>query len=85
MIKLPEKEVQLFIVPTGGQTGPIFLKHCNAPLQLQDVSNPLAVFSYYTLCYKRETFRLHGDYIELYVLDGCKEAVLHILEGLNNG
>ena len=85
MIKLPEKDVPLFIVPKEGQTSPIHLIHCTAPLQLQDVSNPLAVFSHYTLCYKLETIHLQGDYVELYVLDGCKEAVLNILEGLNNG
>jgi hypothetical protein len=85
MIKLPEKDVPLFIVPKEGQTSPIHLKHCNAPLHVTDVSNPLAVFSYYTLCYKRETFRKDNDEIELYVLDGCKEAVLNIIIGLNDG
>ena len=79
MIKLPEKDVPLFIVPKEGQTSPIHLKHCNAPLHLEDV------FSYYTLCYKRETFRKDNDEIELYVLDGCKEAVLNIIIGLNDG
>jgi hypothetical protein len=85
MIKLPDKDVPLFIVPKEGQTGQIFLRHCNAPLPLQGVSNSLAAFSYYTLCYTLQTFRKDNDKIQLYVLDGCKEAVLNIIIGLNDG
>lgn len=89
MIKLPDGDVPLYVVPNKskhGATGssPIFLKHVATPVNYIKGTKPEAV-QLTTICYKLEQYRKGDDEIQLYVLDGCQEAVYQIIKGLNDG